>query len=108
MKLTLRGWGRETTQHHHLVKPVANETKGYHPKAQGPIFWHDAVTAYGKIEKAALSGSFLVEMKFEDIELENWLTQFAKLKPEEALRMISRAQAEAIIALHTSAGVDEN
>lgn len=103
MKLTLRGWGRETTQHHHLVKPVANEAKKYQPKTQGPIFWHDALTAYGKIEKAALSGSFLVEIKFEEVELENWLTQFSKLKPAEALRMIAKAQAEAIIALNSAA-----
>ena len=108
MKLTMRGWGREVTQHHHLVKPVTNESKGFRPQSQGPIFWHDALTAYGKIEKASLSGAFLVEMKFEEIELENWLTQFSKLKPAEALRMMAKAQAEAIIALHAcSAPVDK-
>ncbi|MCU1736240.1 MULTISPECIES: hypothetical protein [unclassified Pseudomonas] len=108
MKLTLRGWGREMTQHHHTLKPVANEAKGYRPLSSGPVFWHDALSAYGKIEKASLSGSFLVEMKFEQTELENWLTQFSRERPAEALRIIAKAQAEAIIALHGSAEPPDN
>lgn len=108
MKITLRGWGREVTQHHHSLKPVSSDAKGYKALPAGPVFWHDALSAHAKIEKASLSGSFLVEMKFEQAELENWLTQFSKQMPAEALRIIAKAQAEAIIALHGSEGLPAN
>jgi len=87
------------TQHEHSVRPVRHDAKGYEALKPGPIMWHNSFEAYGKVEKVALSGSFLMEFRFEATELENWLMAHVKENPSDALRLIGKAQAEAMIAL---------
>lgn len=99
MKIKLRGWEREVVQHEHSVKPVRHGSDGYQALKAGPLLWHDANSAYGKVDKLSLTGAFLVKFEFEDAELENWLIAHAKKNPADALRLVAKAQAEAIIAL---------
>lgn len=61
--------------------------------------WHEGLCAYGKVENLSLSGSFLIQFEFEQAELKSWLLRFAESNPAEALRLMSEAQAEAMIAL---------
>ena len=72
------------------------------PQSAGePLEWDGPLTAHGKLSNLGLSGSFLVELAFEEQEIQNWLTEYVKAHPENALRVLARAQAEATIALST-------
>ncbi|QOF76083.1 hypothetical protein [Variovorax sp. 38R] len=100
MKLTFRGWQRATTLHGHPVTPVRKSTGGgLRTESNRALIWNDAGSAYGKVNDLALSGSFLVHFQFEQADLEGWLAEFAKTKPEEALRILAKIQAEAMIQL---------
>ena len=98
MKLSFQGWSREMTIHQHKVGGIELLNKRYRPAGE-LVTWHSALSARGKVTNLALNGSFLVTFNFEENELTSWLTAFAKEKPEEALRIIATAQAEALIAL---------
>lgn len=99
MKLTFRGWQREVTTHSHSVTPVVYAKNKYASTTGTALVWNDALSAYGKVQKLALSGSFLVEFKFEASELKSWLAQYVKANPEEAIRMLGEMEAEAVIEL---------
>ena len=99
MKMVFRGWGREVKTHEHEVAPV--EYKGDYRVKQGrSLDWADPFTALGKVEDLSLSGSFLVEFEFDPRELRSWLQVYAKSEPAAALRLVSEANAEAVIALN--------
>lgn len=106
MRIQFRGWQREVNEHIHEVIPVALRRDRYSPQNKGTLEWHNDKVVYGKIENVALSGSFLVEFRMDPRELESWLTKYAKANPEEALRIIAKAQAEAVISL-ACGGVQE-
>lgn len=101
MKLTFRGWQRETRPHNHPVTPVRKTPSGsFKTDASAPgLVWIDATTAYGKVNGLALSGSFLVHFNAEHADMEGWLAAFVKSNPEEALRLLAKMQAEAMIQL---------
>jgi len=100
MKLTFRGWQRVALFHYHDVTPVQiGSDRGLRPASKRALIWKDANTAYGKISDVALSGAFLVTFEFEQADLEGWLAELAKSKPEEALRLVAKVQAEALINL---------
>ena len=101
MKLQFRGWRREVTVHNHSVTPVRSHSGGYDPTGEpdDPLVWSSASKAYGKVKDLALSGSFLVELTFDQEELRNWLRQFVASKPEAAIKLLSEMQGEALIAL---------
>jgi hypothetical protein len=99
MKLSFRGWGREVTVHNHSVTPVISKPNKYTPGSGTTLTWADARTAYGKVQKLALSGSFLVKFEFEEAELKNWLKEYVNQQPEEAIRLFGELEAEAVIQL---------
>jgi hypothetical protein len=101
MKVTFRGWEREVHAHNHVLKPVKHTSQGFVESKKGSLSWHDGLSAYGKIERVSLTGSFLAEFEFDQAELRSWLLKFAESNPAEALRLMSEAQAEAIIALNS-------
>lgn len=79
MKLTFRGWQREVTAHNHSVIAVEFIKRRYSSKAAGqPLTWNGPLSAFGKVTGLGLSGSFLVEFKFEAPELRNWLEQYVR------------------------------
>lgn len=98
MKLEFTGWSRTVFKHKHNVQPVSQKG-GFRPEGDGPIKWHKPLCAAGKLDGLSLSGDFLVQIEFEEAELRSWLLAYSKGSPEAALRLISEAQAEAIIAL---------
>ncbi|MDR6887866.1 MULTISPECIES: hypothetical protein [Variovorax] len=100
MKLTFRGWQRATTLHSHPVTPVRKAAGGgIRTESNKALIWDDATSAYGKVNNLTLGGAFLVHFQFEQADLEGWLAQFAKSNPEEALRLLAKVQAEALIHL---------
>jgi hypothetical protein len=99
MKITFKGWSREIKEHVHFVKPIQNTGTSLRPSLGGPLTWDGALHAHGKIDNLNLGGAFLVEFDFEDKELENWLSVYVKTNPENAIRMLSVAHAEAVVAL---------
>ena len=100
MKLIFRGWRREVVQHHHSVLPVTCESGSYSQgETDDPITWHSALSAFGKVNELALTGSFLIELEFEQAELRNWLREFVRAKPEAAIKLLATMQGEAILAL---------
>lgn len=100
MKLEFRGWRREVKPHKRSVTPVEDGGKEYVPIENSEcLTWSNGLKAYGMVENLSLSGAFLVEFNFEEKELENWLLKYAKEHPENALRITSQANAEAMIAL---------
>ena len=99
MKVKFRGWRREVVTHMHRFLPVKCVRNKFSPQAPGPLSWHNGSLVYAKAANLSLSGNFLVEFEFEQLELESWLSNFAKEHPEEALALVARAQAEALIAL---------
>ena len=99
IKVILRSWDREVHAHKHIVKPVEHTANEFVEGKKGPLRWHEGLCAYGKVENLSLSGSFLIQFEFEQAELKSWLLRFAESNPAEALRLMSEAQAEAMIAL---------
>ena len=111
--MTFKGWKREVKEHAHNVTPVPQNgtyrSRRYTPKAVGgPLTWRDPLSALGKVNDLALTGTFLVEFTFEPQEIRNWLTEYVKGHPADALRLLAQAQAEAVIALNSSLGVTTN
>ncbi|QCT96045.1 hypothetical protein GOM96_00055 [Stutzerimonas degradans] len=103
MKMELNGWARSVTTHRPTVLPVDRASRGIGGKKlkPGPIRWHAPLKASAHLKGLSLSGDFLLDMTFEEAELRNWLLAYAKGLPDQALRLISEVQAEAIIALQT-------
>ncbi len=101
MKLEFRGWQREVTVHEHQLSPVTEKDDGSFTagKPGESVDWISPLEAYAKISDTALTGAFLVKISFEAEELRNWLLAFASVEPEEAIRYLAEAQAEAVIAL---------
>jgi hypothetical protein len=100
MEIEFRGWKREIVEHVRDVIPVRLSDKSYTCGNSGDsITWMNSLTALGRVNDLGLSGSFLVEFKFTELELRNWLSQFVLSEPEAAVRLLSEMQAEAIIAL---------
>lgn len=100
MKLSFRGWQREVTPHRHWVTPVKLENGRYRTiEGEQSLAWAGPFSAFGKVNDLGLSGSFLVELEFEEKELRNWLAQYVKAAPASAVRLLAEMQAEAIIAL---------
>ena len=108
MKLSFNGWGREVTVHNHVVTPVLDKNNRYVTGTGTALTWTTARTAYGKVQKLALSGSFLVTFQFEDAELKNWLKQYVAENPEEAIRLFGEMEAEAVIALAKRHALEAN
>lgn len=108
MRLLFRGWRRELTTHVHPVTAVEHRNGKFSPKGEGePLIWDDSLSAYGKVDGLALSGSFLIEFEFDEGELGNWLIKYSKKRPEAALRLIALAQAEATISLSKAHASEE-
>lgn len=99
MRITFRGWRRQVYAHTVEVVPVAKSKYGggYIPvSGRKSLSWSNERTAFGKVSDLSLSGAFLAELQFTDTELKNWLTRYLIEKPEDALRIIAAAQADAI------------
>lgn len=102
MKLGFRGWHREVFEHEHVVKPVTYKKQDnlFKPGKGGePLIWDKAFRAYGKVDDLGLTGSFLVQIDFEESELRTWLTKYIRSKPQAATRLLAEMQGEANIAL---------
>ena len=99
MDLRFRGWHREVHVHDHGVSPVTDRDGGYYVSSSETLLWHNSTLAYGKVDNLSLSGCFLIEFHMEPEELSDWLRTYAREHPEEALRLMAAAQAEAVIAL---------
>lgn len=108
MKLEFIGWNRTILKHKHTIKPVTESKKGYYPTSKGPLVWQEAMRVLGKIEATSLTGDYLVTFSLEDSELKSWLLAYAKSAPEETLKLIAEAQAEALIALATKPVIDSD
>jgi hypothetical protein len=101
MQLQFRGWRRETTVHQHTVIPVVSHGSNLVPVADGSqaMTWNADYSTYGKVDKLALSGSFLVQLKFEEKDLEAWLSKYVHTEPERAIKLLAKMQAQAVINL---------
>lgn len=101
MKMELNGWSRSVVTHRPKVVPVKREPKGYTASTMkpGPIVWHAPLRASARLENLNLTGDFLLDMAFEEAELRSWLLAYAKGSPEQTLRLIAEAQAEALISM---------
>ena len=99
MRMTFRGWQREVVPHEHAIIPVALHDDTFTALGKPHLQWEDTHTAYGKMEEARLSGSFLVKFEFEEAELVSWLRKYAEAQPARALGLVADIQAKALIAL---------
>ena len=101
MKITFKGWRREKKIHARQIAPIEALADGNQQivKNRTDLRWHGPFAAYGRVSGLALSGAFLVEFNFEEVELKNWLSTYCKARPESAIRLLAAAQAEAIVAL---------
>lgn len=97
MKILFHGWRRVVKPHHHTVVPVSFDGRQYHSAASGALLkWHSAKSVYGRLDDLGLSGRFLVEMRFERDELENWIDQLISEDPAGALDLLTRMQGKAV------------
>ncbi len=99
MRLKLAGWQRQTTVHDHKVTPVLKRGRRFFAEKDEPFRWIEGYKTRGRIADVALSGSFMVDFEFEPEDLHSWLIHLAKHDPQAALRLIGKAQAEAVISL---------
>lgn len=100
MKFVFSGWNRIVVLHEHNVEPVfRNEDGHFQLDKEGPIKWHSASIAYGKLKELELGGNFLVEMRFELVELKNWIERFVDEQPEAALKLLTEMQGKAVKAV---------
>ncbi len=107
MKITFRGWGREVYPHNHTAAPVKLRNGRYcNGKSGEPIKWKSATHALAKLTRLSLSGSFLLDMQFEPVELRSWLKQYVKEEPEDAARLLGEMQGEVMVALARKAKGD--
>lgn len=99
LKITFRGWKREVKEHAREVRRVIKDAKGDFTagKKDDSLEWDDGFTAFGRLDDLALTGSFLVELNFSAEELKDWIRKYIADKPKEALKLLARMQAEAII-----------
>lgn len=98
MKIELRGWARETTVHEHVVTPIVLKGKKYFVSEGTTVMsWNPDYSTYGKIDKVALTGSFMVQLKFEEKDLEAWLAKFVQTEPERAAKLLSKMHTQALI-----------
>jgi hypothetical protein len=105
MKMTFKGLRRSVFKHEHQVHPTKNE---YVPSfSKTAIRWRSPMRAEGVIRELELTGNFSVVFDFEELELKNWATQFARGEPKAAIRLFSEMLAEAQIALIENQKVDE-
>lgn len=95
--------------HSHDVLPITGGGQHRHPigNAGEPVQWDDSKRVRGRVNGLGLSGDFLVELEFVPQELKSWLSAFAREHPVDALRLLSEAQADAIIALSSKPRADE-
>lgn len=94
MKVVFRGWQRTVFPHECNVVPV-RRTGGEYRAAQdkeGPIKWHSATVAYGRLDDLGLNGRFLIEMEFDLVELKNWIERFVDEQPKVALKLLTEMQ----------------
>ena len=54
-----------------------------------PAEWTDGCRVLGEIRSLKTNGDYEVELEFEDVELRNWLKDYIKHKPSEALELIA-------------------
>ena len=54
-----------------------------------PAEWTDGCRVLGVIRSPKTNGAYEVSLEFEDIELRNWLKDYIKHKPSEALELIA-------------------
>ena len=99
MKVKFRGWKREVTEHEHVVLPVKEKKDKSFESGKGLINWKSSSEALGRIKGLKLSGDFLVEFDFDESELKNWLREYIKDKPEDAVRLLAEMHGEAICTL---------
>jgi len=97
MQLTFRGWERHVLTHEHPVSPVQRNGCNYEvAKPKGPIQWNDPTTAYGLVSDLRLSGRFLLDLQFDEEELNNWLRVYVRAEPLKALKLLAELQLEVI------------
>lgn len=101
MKVTFNGWGRALTTHVHPGIPVSptRNNKFTSGKSGSAVEWHSSNRVYAKLERLQLSGSFLMQIDFENKELRSWLRKYIAEKPEAALRLLSEMHAQAVLEL---------
>jgi len=86
--------------HTHAVNPVRSSGRSFYSiEDESHLTWTKALQAYGRIEGAALSGTFLVDFQFTEQELKNWLTKYIEEQPHEAFKLIAEAQTDALAKL---------
>jgi hypothetical protein len=84
MKLEFRGVSRQVYTHRHDCTNMR---------------WKSGLESTATIRQVGLSGDFRVTFSFEESDLTNCFQALAASKPEFALRLASKMQAEAVIAL---------
>ena len=114
MRISLRGWSRDTLHHMHRLLPVEMSPEhtyvpdiSVHKDALGedvpaPLQWTSQFgkfAALGKIHGLALSGDFLVKFELSETELENWLRCYVQYFPKKANRLMAEMQAEATLEM---------
>ena len=100
MKFIFRGWRREVVQHEHSAFPVEmNMLDGQLSSGEKgtPIKWHSETQARARINGLALSGDFLVEIKFETEELQNWIRQCIHSNPENTIKSVMNQNSFSLI-----------
>ncbi|MAY03838.1 MAG: hypothetical protein CMQ38_12790 [Gammaproteobacteria bacterium] len=103
MIFEFRGLSRHVFTHDYELKPGRYGSR----KADAPLEWETSTTAHGRIYNMGLSGNFRVEIGFQIQELKNWLSKYVEEEPEEALKLISKMQANAIIQLFKKPSANE-
>ena len=103
MKLKFRGWRREVKTHEHAITALKISGRTYTKLGSSePLRWNGPHKALGAIEGVGLTGDFLLEFEFNAQELENWIRSYIESEPTEALRLVSKLNAEAVIAVATA------
>ena len=100
MQLIFMGLKRSVYPHRHRVIPTPSKSGHEKGKTSEPLKWDSATSAKGKVEGLALSGNFSMRIEFEPEELRNWISAFIEERPEEAVKLLSEMQGEAIVALY--------
>ena len=94
-----RGRDSDPIHEHKFIPLLPIDTTYVYGDPGRPAEWQADGRVVGKVEEVDLEGCYTVEFLFEDAELENWLKRYVTEKPEEALRLLARMQAEASIQL---------
>ncbi|WBX95220.1 hypothetical protein [Pseudoxanthomonas mexicana] len=103
MKITFRGWARESFVHNHEVSPaIPAAGYSYRPEVGqpgAPLQWESASKARGRVNRLGLNGDFLIELELNPEELRSWLSAYVEERPADALKLLSEFKAEALIRL---------